>query len=877
MIRSNSVPNFSQSAPLNTSDIPSPIFTRQQEHSFPQLLRQFIEEHLDAHEHIPVLAVDGNKIFLVVETKQRDPEVISQLYQKVAQQFPGYSIESRCITFSSLSSPDERALYRKLYLAYPQVSGIDVINKVVTTTAHFSTDAANQDLLTSLHALTGKSFSLTLSDEVAENEPLSYIRQSNELLKISELLWNEHSFNKPFNSFSVDLGQSRVEIYSEYEDRSSKTHLRLLKRIEEQLHPFTLSIVGDFSLRELGVFLHDLVPTQTLGYKVAQEGRSISINLLLESELQGQSETISALISEELSKHYRHEVRVSVTTSSSELAQEIFFDTKEQDSPLDEAQIRQKIFGIMPTRHDLRRVQFYPDKSLTELTLTSPPPAEVIHQIESLTGGAVSIKIIKLPVPNETVENPVRWLKQYGEPLPYFEEKQEENVTLLGHGGFLKVGGSSMLLNFFGRKILLDNGGYLTTNKRTPLPKETIREAEVAIISHAHFDHTGDLLDAALQGLSIPILTTHSTAIAMYAVLEEQARIKGLPPSIVEEVYKNVRIVPFNEPIRLADNLTVTFYPAGHLVGAALTRFEFEKDNGEVVSLLYTGDFKYGESRLHEKATLPPPSDIVIAEGTYGTKEAPNRKIVEKDFFAQIQDTVRRRGTTLLPVLSLNRAQEVLSILDDNRPWFSKYRVPIHVVGSVIEKNQIYSYLSEVNPQDFKSSALATKPWRFNHHTAVSMPKKGWFSQALIEPTSPKVIVASGGMLIGQAEKLLKFFSESEKNLLLLTCYQAETTLGREVLNYAEGIGPKPQGYKKFRMRVSRSQLSGHSSGKETIAFLEKIVKPSGTIVLVHGDKNALMELETELRSRGISKNIMLPKPRLVYDLMAPSGTPSQV
>lgn len=873
MIRPNSVPKTTQGASLHSSETPSFTFNRQQEQSLVQLLRQCIETHLDAHEHIPVLVVENNQIYVIIETKHRDSETLKDLQRSLESDFPGYSLTTRTINFSTLSSPDERALYRNIYLSYPHVSGIDTINKVVATTTDVHDSCIDEELLARLHTLTGKEFSVTPSQTMRESKSLdveafSQVPQYVELQKIADLLWSEHSFYKPFSSISIDLSRSSIEIYSECQDENSLSFNRLFKRLEGQLHPATLSVVNDFSLRELGVFLHDLVPPQTLGYKVAQEGKTIVVSLVLTPSLKSQTKEISRLITEELRKYYRNEIVVSVSTTTPEFAEELFSDTRTQSPLFNEADVRQKIFTVMPTRHDLRKIQFYPDKGLTELTLTSPPPAEVVREVESLTGGAVKIKIIKLPEPNEVVENPVRWIKKYGEPLPYFSQQDEDTVTLFGHGGFLKVGGSSMLLNFFGLKILHDIGGTFASNTRNPLPKETTQEAQVAIVSHAHFDHTGDLLEAFLQGLSVPILATHSTAIAMYAVLEEQARIKGLPLSALEEVYKMVRIVPFHEPIRLADNLTVTFYPAGHLVGAALTRFEYQKKDGEVFSLLCTGDFKYGESRLHEKATVPPQSDIVISEGTYGTKEAPDRKLVEKEFFSQIQETVKRRGTALLPVLTLNRAQEVLSILDDSRSWFSKHQVPIHVVGSVIEKNQIYSYLSEANPQDFKPSVLATKPWRFNHHTAVSMPKKGWFNRALIDPTSPKVIVASGGMLIGQAEKLLKFFSESEKNLLLFTCYQAETTLGREILNYAEGVGPRPQGYKKIRIRVARSQLSGHSFGKETIAFLGKVVKPNGTVVLVHGEKNSLTELEEVLRSRGIGKNIILPKPHSTYDLL---------
>src|SRR5512140_2692887 len=128
-----------------------------------------------------------------------------------------------------------------------------------------------------------------------------------------------------------------------------------------------------------------------------------------------------------------------------------------------------------------------------------------------------------------------------------------------------------------------DNGLKLT---KADLAIDVRRRQPRAFISHAHSDHIARHEYA---------LCTPETA-ALY-----QHRL-GPRPTLP---------LPYRTPIEWG-GLRLTTFPAGHCLGSAMLLAE---DGDE--SLLYTGDFKLGESATAERAELPH-ADILVIESTYG-------------------------------------------------------------------------------------------------------------------------------------------------------------------------------------------------------------------------------------------------------------------
>jgi len=112
---------------------------------------------------------------------------------------------------------------------------------------------------------------------------------------------------------------------------------------------------------------------------------------------------------------------------------------------------------------------------------------------------------------------------------------------------------------------------------------------ERAFVSHAHFDHLARHAE---------VICSPGTARLMAARLPSAAQVHPLP---------------FGQTEALTEDVTVTLWPAGHILGSAQIVLE-HAGRGR---LLYSGDFKLRPGRSSEAAATPA-ADVLIMETTFG-------------------------------------------------------------------------------------------------------------------------------------------------------------------------------------------------------------------------------------------------------------------
>lgn len=119
-----------------------------------------------------------------------------------------------------------------------------------------------------------------------------------------------------------------------------------------------------------------------------------------------------------------------------------------------------------------------------------------------------------------------------------------------------------------------------------------------------------------------------------------------------------VRELPYREPVDWG-GLRLTTYPAGHCLGSAMLLAE----DGDQ-SLLYTGDFKLGESATAERAELPR-ADILVMESTYGRPDyrLPPRPQVVEQLCDLVRAAIRDDAVPVIEAYALGKAQEVTRLL----------------------------------------------------------------------------------------------------------------------------------------------------------------------------------------------------------------------
>jgi putative mRNA 3-end processing factor len=237
---------------------------------------------------------------------------------------------------------------------------------------------------------------------------------------------------------------------------------------------------------------------------------------------------------------------------------------------------------------------------------------------------------------------------------------------------------------------------------------------ERAIITHGHADH-------ARSGHGA-VLATPDTIAIMKVRYGEDCAGKFEP-------------LDFGVPLRI-DDVTITFYPAGHVLGSA--QVLVEKDGQRVV---VTGDYK----RLADRTAQPfelVECDLLVTEATFGLPvfQHPHPQVEIGRLLRSVADQPER--CHLVGSYALGKAQRVIGLLRD-----AGWDQPIYLHGAMIRLCELYQELGvdlgELIP-------------------ATGMPKADMAGQIVIAPPSairdrwsrrfpdPVVCQASGWMSVKQ-------------------------------------------------------------------------------------------------------------------------------
>jgi len=175
-------------------------------------------------------------------------------------------------------------------------------------------------------------------------------------------------------------------------------------------------------------------------------------------------------------------------------------------------------------------------------------------------------------------------------------------------------------------------------------------KAEHIFISHAHADHVP-------RNRKLSVYATPPTASFM--------KLRGFGGEVKQ--------LDFKETLE-TDKAKITFYPAGHILGSAMTFVESDFGN-----LLYTGDYRTPSSPATEGFELPEAQiDTFITEATFSLPIYKWKSEVE--LATQIKEFATRNlkegYTPVFTAYNLGKAQELMFILKE-----LKHPMQIHGAG----------------------------------------------------------------------------------------------------------------------------------------------------------------------------------------------------
>lgn len=441
-------------------------------------------------------------------------------------------------------------------------------------------------------------------------------------------------------------------------------------------------------------------------------------------------------------------------------------------------------------------------------------------------------------------------------------EKTDEWVRLTFLGSARQVGRSCLLLQTPNSKVLLDCGIDVSAQgeDRFPyfnIPEFDLNQIDAIILSHAHIDHSGFIPYLYKMGYKGPVYMTSPTrdisallALDFISVAYKQAEQPLFSSSDIKEMVKHSICPNYNEVTDVTPDIRLTFYNAGHVLGSAMVHLNI--GNG-AHNLLYTGDYKYGRTRLLDPAiTSFPRLESVVTESTYGAKTdvLPPRLEAEGKLIELINKTIERGGKVLIPELGLGRAQETMLIVEDAIKSGKMSRIPVYINGMIWDINAIHTAYPDFLSTNLKSLTFQDKnPFTseiFSRVASVLERKK------VIEG-GPCLVLATSGMLTGGASvEYLREFASNPKNSLIFVCYQGQGSLGRQIqdgLKETKMISEGKEEIVKINMEVHNTVygLTAHAGRNEIMSFFSRISPKPKRIMINHGEVSKSLDLASSL------------------------------
>jgi putative mRNA 3-end processing factor len=400
------------------------------------------------------------------------------------------------------------------------------------------------------------------------------------------------------------------------------------------------------------------------------------------------------------------------------------------------------------------------------------------------------------------------------------------------YGSGREVGRSAIMLSHNKKNILLDCGIKVYEEEvefelgggAPQIPRDI--QIDGAIISHAHLDHSG-YFPAIHMRNRCPIYCTPPTQGIANVLTRDAKKVDPTLPyeiSDIDEALRAFILIPYGLEHTLSggsEAMKFTLHDAGHIPGAAITEVNVGKKK-----IVYTGDFKMENTRLHAPAETMENVDTLIMESTYALRDHPDRKETEDRMCKEMQKVFDDEGNVLFPAFAVGRTQELAMVL-----YTHDVELPIFVDGmGALISEVLLGYPKYVKNYDMLREAIGN----LNH---VGRDKN-------IPLKHPSAIISTAGMLEGGPAITyitLMQKKKQDKNInsaIFMTGYCLGNTNGWYLQN-KQMIYLKKRKQKKSKpfnvdLRTDLFHLSAHAGRKDLLEFIKK-ANPQ-RILCVHGD-----------------------------------------
>jgi len=456
------------------------------------------------------------------------------------------------------------------------------------------------------------------------------------------------------------------------------------------------------------------------------------------------------------------------------------------------------------------------------------------------------------------------------------------DINLTFMGAAWGVTGSRNLIEANGIKLLVDCGLYqehefLHRNWEPFHCKPS--ELTAVLLTHAHLDHSGLLPKLVNEGFHGRVICTPATADITKIMLLDAAHVqeedaaykkkrhiregrRGPYPEIPLYTIKDAEAsldlfapVEYNTPVDIGSGITATFHDAGHVLGSSMIKLTVSR-KGEKRSIVFSGDIgRWDRPFLHDPDVFRR-TDYVVMESTYGDKAHKGPETIDDELEDIVKAAFDAGGNIIVPSFALQRTQEILYYL--NNLLMAK-RIPAIDVfldsPMAIKITEVFKQYAGQLDEEMKDLVRRQRsPFDFPGLKFVQTVEE---SKKLNDIKGTVMIIAGSGMATGGRVKhhLANNISRPECTVLFVG-YQAEGTLGRQILDGARSVRIHGQ-QRPVRARIEHIQgFSAHADRDELLKWLSRLSAVPRLVMINHGEVKAAESFRDFLKEKGYKATV---------------------
>lgn len=451
------------------------------------------------------------------------------------------------------------------------------------------------------------------------------------------------------------------------------------------------------------------------------------------------------------------------------------------------------------------------------------------------------------------------------------------NFKVLGGGH--EIGANSYFISINDTNIILDSGLHPRQKGSFAFPDyESIKNEKIEhlIISHSHTDHIGSLPYFLKYFPYAKIYSTKPTLSLAEVMLNNTTRIlkeefelefdKSMISNYKEETLNIIPMImkrhDYNEKVFLSEvineNISFEFYDAGHILGSASILI-----NAGGKNIFYTGDINLRNQTLIPKAELPKHKiDILITESTNcAAHNYPDYKEETERLAAFINRVINKGGSVLMPSFALGKSQELLMHVHTLMKKNIIPHVPIYYSPMAKAINDVYDDYNYTINRVKKGLKLSEIEFTLLNRRDST---RGDFYK------HPSIVIATSGMMMPRTASynIAKQFLLRSNFGIAVCGYCDPDTPGYLIKNAKHNELLYLNNFESpidVNCEIGSFRFSSHSRKEELENMIESL--DPDTIIIVHGDENAINALGNETVKKYPSKRIIAPEKGKSYKL----------